>query len=454
MALLGCMNVVKAEDYLTIEDAVIQQGGFGYISIKCHLEDRPYNAFSIKFYLPEGLHIDSGKADASLTGIDNPMFSFDDGNGVDIPATFMFINMQGLTFKTNSSGLAEYELVRIYFSAETTMTEGEYPIDIFEMNLSGNNGTDYPQATPTGFNVTIETPHPRVLEDTAIDLPEDNYSYVKVEYETQTVTTADGTEDILVEKSREEGTVAEDFTVKRTIKANTWSTMCLPFNLTFDELYEIFGDDAVFAAWDTENVSNSAPWVYDATNDQLDLYFYTLDPEFDSETFDARKPFLVKTSNTINEFTVSQKYLGDFNAKTQKYTPISEFAESDLYISKTIRGKGTSYFQGVLTAGNVPENCLFISGNKFYYSTGNSTLNAFRAYFQLSQNLSDKSISQGANVGIMINDIPTYIEGISTRYVGNDDVYSVSGIKMGTTSDLNHMKPGMYIVNGKKVIVK
>ena len=54
----------------------------------------------------------------------------------------------------------------------------------------------------------------------------------------------------------------------------------------------------------------------------------------------------------------------------------------------------------------------------------------------------------------MINDIPTYIEGISTRYVGNDDVYSVSGIKMGTTSDLNHMKPGMYIVNGKKVIVK
>lgn len=448
LALLGCMNVVKAEstnDGVTIGDLVIQQGGFGYITINCTFNERSYDGLSFKFMMPKGLHFDSATADASLTGISNPMFPTEDGNNVDIPATFMFINMGGVSFNKG-----EYELAKVYFRADEDMVERDYPITITEIDLSAG-GTNY-EPTKPGFKVTVEAPHPRILKDTATELPEDNYSYIYKEYYTVTETDINGKEtDVLKERILDEGTYPEDFIVERTIKANTWSTMCLPFKLTFDELYEAFGDDAVFAAWDTEQVSNSTPWTYNKTNDQLDLYFYTLDPEYDSETFDTRKPFLVKTSKDISDFTVNQKYLGEYNESTKKYTPISEF---NIDFSKNVRGKGTSYFRGVLAAGLVPDGCLFISGNKFYYSTGQSSIKAFRAYFELSENLSNKSISQGANVGIMINDTPTYIEGISTRYVGNDDVYSVSGIKMGTTSDLNSMKPGMYIVNGKKVIIK
>ena len=457
LALLGCMNVVKAEvtnDGLTISDVVIQQGRYGYITINCNFSERSYDGCSFKFMMPKGLHFDSAKADATLTGISSPMFPLEDGNNVDIPATFMFINMGGVSFNRG-----EYELAKVYFRADEDMAEGDYPITITEMDLSAN-GVNY-EPTKPAFNVTVQAPHPRVLKDIATELPEDNYSYVKIEYETVTETDSQGNKtDVLKEKNREEGTVAEDFTVERTIKADTWSTMCLPFKMTFDEIATVFGDDVKIAIWDTENYSENSPqpYTYNSETNVLNINFFTVDfhnsdPDIIdalNEIFDTRKPFLIKTSKAYNSFTVNKKYLGDYDAKTKKYTSPSELVTE---IVKTVSLK-KNYFTGVLTAGKVPENGLFLSGNKFYYSTGNSNINAFRAYFNLSKILEPKEIDGSVNVSIFINDTPTYVEGISTRYIGNDDVYSVSGIKMGTTSDLNSMKPGMYIVNGKKVIIK
>ena len=434
LALLGCMNVVKAEstnDGVTISDVVIQQGGFGYITINCKFIGRSYDGLSFKFMMPKGLHFDSATADASLTGIGDPMFPTEDGDNVTIPATFMFINMGGVSFNKG-----EYELAKVYFHADEDMVEGEYPITITEMDLSAG-GTNY-EPTKPGFKVTVEAPHPRVLKDTATELPEENYSYVKKEYWTEQETDDQGkVTDVLHQKIVEEGTVKEDFTVERTIKANTWSTLCLPFEMTEDDIKKAFGQEVSILVNDG--------WTYDATNDVIDLLFYQAE-DYIGAGIPANTPVLIKIPNTLSEFTVSQKILESDE----------EAAAQEIDNGERGKNKKTGVFQGVLKAGDIPAGSLFFSGNKFYYSTGNSSIKAFRAYLTLADELSNKNIGvDGAvNVGIMINDTPTYIEGISTKYVGNDDVYSVSGIKMGTTSDLNTMKPGMYIVNGKKVIVK
>ena len=459
MALLGCMNVAQAKDGVTgIQDATIKQGGFGCITIKCKMEERRYNAFQIEFKLPEGLHFNQGVADYSLTGIGDPNFVMNDKKTGKDEGVFIFMNMQAAEFEKG-----EYDLVKIYFQADKEMKTGTYPITITALSLSGANGKDYSPFSPVeeqlidapeSFSVKIEEGGPRVLSDIATELPEDNYTYV-----TQEVTEYeewDEEKGKMVTKykfgPKEEITVAEDFIIERSIKADTWSTLCLPFAVTWEELNESLGNPQI-AYWDG--------WDYDQDADYIEVDYLPVDEDFfkdnkgnyintDAEgnginLFDANYPLLIKTTEDISNFTISQKII---NADEDAAS-----VEMSVKINKkTYKGS----FNGVLKAGYVPDGSLFFSGNKFYYSTGKSPIKAFRAYLTLDNELSDKSINSdgSVNMGVMINDTPTYVEGISTKRVSNDDVYSISGIKMGTESDLKSMQPGMYIVNGKKVIVK
>ena len=468
MALLGCMNVVQAKDGVTIGDVTIKQGGFGCISINCSFQTEGiyYNAFQIEFVLPKDengkqIHFNQGKADASKCGIfdNDAMFIFNDKKENKPEGSFIFMNFLGQELNHG-----DYELVKIYFKADEDMKTGTYPVTITALSLSGDDGKDYSpfntdenyQITTNDdltFNVTIVDGGPRVLSDTATKLPEDNYSYVKDTWEE----VQENGKTKYKKISSETFFVPEDFKVERTINANTWSTMCLPFKMSFAEALEAFGEDAQIAVWWVAN----NPVKYDSQNNTIDLNFLPLSKTWPEETlatyFDSRKPFLIKTSKAFSSFIVKDKYIGDYNEEKNTYTSLT-----DLDTSIKVQGafdpiSGTmsnNSFVGVFTAGKVPEGALFFSGNKFYYSTGRSDINAFRAYLILAENLNPKAIDGSANVGILINDVPTYVEGISTKSLSNDNVYSVSGINMGTESDLKHMKPGMYIVNGKKVIVK
>jgi hypothetical protein len=442
MALLGCMNVAQAKDGVTsIQDATIKQGGFGCITIKCNMQDRYYNAFQIEFKLPEGLHFNQGVADYSLTGIGDPNFVMNDKKTGKEEGVFIFMNMQAAEFEKG-----EYDLVKIYFKADKEMKVGTYPITITALSLSGSNGKDYSPFSPVeeqlidapeSFSVEITPGGPRVLSDTATELPEDNYTYVTQEVTEYEEYDEEQGKNVTKYKfgPKEEITVAEDFTIGRSIKADTWSTLCLPFPVTLTELKEALSDPEI-VYWDG--------WDCSAENDKLDLFFY----QQEVEEIDANYPLLIKTSKDFNDgFTFKEK--------------IIECDEENASVKIEV-GRGStkriSYFNGVLKAGLVPDGSLFFSGNKFYYSTGKSPIKAFRAYLTIDpkDNLQEKAIiSDGSvNVGIMINETPTYVEGISTKRVSNDDVYSISGIKMGTENDLKSMQPGMYIVNGKKVIVK
>jgi hypothetical protein len=44
------------------------------------------------------------------------------------------------------------------------------------------------------------------------------------------------------------------------------------------------------------------------------------------------------------------------------------------------------------------------------------------------------------------------IPRFSTSSTTSNDVYSISGIKVGTVENMQQLKPGIYIVNGKKII--
>ena len=208
--------------------------------------------------------------------------------------------------------------------------------------------------------------------------------------------------------------------VKRTIKKDEWSTICLPFAMDATQVKAAFGDDVLlkdFTSWSSEE------------DDEGNIVSISIG--FASATsMEANHPYLIKVSSIVNEFTVNSIDI------TPTATPKKEVG----------KGKKKGTFYGTFAANTtVPENKLFLNDNKFWYSKGSTKIKAFRGYFDLY-------------------DILTSAEEASTRIDFNFD--ETTGIKevhgnanVEGTYDLQGRKveepvKGLYIVNGHKVVIK
>ena len=103
---------------------------------------------------------------------------------------------------------------------------------------------------------------------------------------------------------------------------------------------------------------------------------------------------------------------------------------------------------GTFVAGTVvPKHSLFLSENKFYYSVGKTKMKAFRAYFTLSDVLSDVS-QAAARVHFLVEGETTGIKSVDSSKSIDNSIYDLQGRRV--------VKPGkgLYIKNGRKEVVR
>ena len=216
--------------------------------------------------------------------------------------------------------------------------------------------------------------------------------------------------------------------VKRTIKAGEWNTICLPFTMTKTQVEAVFGADVEIMKYTG----------YTAEIDMSTLIPSSLTINFEQYTMNllmplrAGTPYLIKTNvEGIESFTVD-----NVNIVTS---------------TEDVSGAETTYglpgkFKGTLVKTIVPNKCLFISDNKFYYSTGLTNIKAFRGWWEL-QAVLDEVIPLGAPVYINIGGETTKVERLTIDQM-DDNYYTLDGRLVKTPGK------GVYIKNGKKVIVK
>lgn len=235
---------------------------------------------------------------------------------------------------------------------------------------------------------------------------------------------------ILDENSTQAPTAATgvDVLVKRTIKANEWSTICLPFAMTEAQVKAAFGDDVLLK--DFNGIKS--------TTEGDDIV--GIEVKFNNVTaIEANHPYLIKVSSAISTFTVDDVDITPVN------TPIVNKNPKVIEIGEDITIVRNS-FKGTYVANTtVPNNNLFLSNNKFWYSTGSTKMKAFRAYFYFYDELSDKTAN--ARIGFNFDDDVTGIKEVH----GNANVegtYDLQGRKVEEPAK------GLYIVNGKKVVKK
>ena len=212
--------------------------------------------------------------------------------------------------------------------------------------------------------------------------------------------------------------------VNRNLKAGEWSTICLPFPVSADQVQKAFGEDVMLV-----DLTG-----YDVVKEGDDITEIKVNFETTTE-ISANHPCMIKVSSDISQFIVNGVDV------TPSDAPVVNVGTSDQ--SKSL--VGTYVAQTV-----VPANCLFLSGNKFWYSVGKTKMKAFRAYFNFADVLSSVS-NAGAKIRLMVDD--NEVSGIDHTILplGGNQLQEVFWYTLDGRHLDNPTTKGLYLYNGKKV---
>ena len=257
-------------------------------------------------------------------------------------------------------------------------------------------------------------------------------------------------------------------------KDGDWNTLVLPFNVTADELdtsnhplhgttimeLDVEGYYEGNTRYDTP-ADGRKQTGYDATTGTLNLYFkpvydYFFPPQGGLK---AGKPYLISWAKAPN---YDQADPDTRDLKNPEFTGVT-IDNTDRSVTSS---DGYVTFKGTYDRleWNTENNSILFLGTKntLYYpqpSDGNYPyINAFRAYFQLNNGLTAADVSsarmnfEGENEVNGVKEVLTP-EGVSVarnKGVKDDSWYTVNGVKLSGKPT----KAGLYIHNGKKVIIK
>lgn len=273
----------------------------------------------------------------------------------------------------------------VEFTVGSGIALGNYTVSLTNMTLIGEGRVPVADAT---FTLSVVNTHSVVLDETSTSIPD----------------TA----------------VGVNVLVKRTVKANEWSTICLPFAMTEAQVKAAFGEDVLLGDF------NDYEYV-DAT-DAIRVNFKT------ATAIEANHPYIIKVSTPVSEFTADgvdidpQEAIVDFDTSRRKNQP-RQFVGT--YVANTVLDWGT----------------LFLSDNKFWYSTGNTKMKGFRAYFNLNDLIPDFEDNYESRVSMVFgDDITTGISLSPSLSQGVGAVYDLQGRRVDEPK-----AKGIYIVNGKKI---
>lgn len=205
-------------------------------------------------------------------------------------------------------------------------------------------------------------------------------------------------------------------TLKRTFyKDGEWNTLCLPFAVA--DAKTAF-DNAELREVDTKNSNGNTIVFKKAT------------------AIEAGKPYLIKWANTSTEAV-------DFEKKFEGVTLVAAATPVE------VNNGGISFngFYKMTEARELGASVAAIgAGNKLFKVT-EGKMKGFRAAFVLS------SGAEATGYRVVIDGTATGIEDLVIDGVkANGRVYNLNGQYVGNS--LNGLQPGLYIQNGKKIVVK
>ncbi|MED9945512.1 MAG: hypothetical protein UFI53_06090 [Hallella sp.] len=263
----------------------------------------------------------------------------------------------------------------------------------------------------------------------------------------------------------------------RTMNTDKWNSLVLPISLNVGQVKSIFGDQVHISKFVGAKEDHPQRIVFDPiTADRNDP---------DAIAIEAGKLYLVKP--TADGGMPQRQAVKTFNkdgyniSVTDYYTIVgvtfkkkSEIAD-DAYSGRVMGDTGSEEYgtaQQVQFVGTyvkcfdndlIPANSYVLNGNNkggtaglWYYRTVETKTKGFRGWLQSANGQASKGIEYEINgVVDQVNGDVTAIEGIEAAQQHDANIYNLNGqlVRQGATST-EGLPSGLYIVGGKKVVVK
>lgn len=267
-------------------------------------------------------------------------------------------------------------------------SEGNYKIESDKIIWTGNSQKvsfkndqvvwDY--ATPTSIKIYVDYPVIDLAEESANNLKTLDNTYVKL---------------------------------NRTLVADKWNTLCVPFAISEEEIKANFGKGTLVEKFEAVN-GNTVNFA-------------------DATSIEAGVPYLIKPTVAGTTYTFYGK---EVSADAPKTKGNADVTFKGIYSPTDITDNGTVNAAGVTEGGKV----LFVNPG--------SKTKAFRCFFTISDNASITP----AMLKISIKGVETAINSIvmDNSNATDNAVYNLQGQRVNG----NSLTKGIYIKNGKKFAVK
>lgn len=240
------------------------------------------------------------------------------------------------------------------------------------------------------------------------------YNYIRIVGVDNISTTTDNTLDEAAVNTFE-GQNKVTVALKRSFVAGQWNTICLPFNVNAETMATLFG---TYELCTLDNVQNNV------------MNFSAVD----GGAITAGQPYLLKPSTAVAN-------------PTFKGVDIVAGEPTQVDVATGWGMKGT---YGVTTLATDGSNLFIVTGGKFMKpeTAEKAVMKGMRAYF---------IVPVGTNAKLLranLDGVETSIDAIGTddAVITDTTVYTIQGQRVGNT--LEGLPRGLYIQNGKKVLVK
>lgn len=313
---------------------------------------------------------------------------------------------------------------RLYQNSSTTISTKVGKITKIEFIGSNNSLSNYSLKKLTSMtdnNYTCTDPNYGVWEGSAKEVEFKAVAQVRA---IQIIVTILIPKEYTINETKKNNVIEDcayaNVTLQRTLSKDYWNTFCVPFALDAEQVAQYFGEGTQLRTYEGN------------CNDNI-VYFAAVD------NIEAGKPYIMKPGNAVVTNPtfegVSMVATGlDENGNPQAVGDASTVQMKGIYNHVTLVQDKTNIYIG--------------AGNKFYYPADAEAcqMNGLRAYFIVPEGTDIKKLH--AN----LDGATTSLGEIFDTEESNTPVYNLQGQCVGNS--LSTLKSGIYVQNGKKVVVK
>ena len=309
--------------------------------------------------------------------------------------------------RANEGGYAYFDNFQLFYMGDKQWYLDATNTSTFEFSTAKNTGDTY--YTPSGINRNLEG--------------DDQYKFPVI------------------------------YNIRRYFNVGKWESLILPCTLTGDQVKQTFGGD--------QEVKLSA---FDRVEGTC-VYFKTVDT--DKEGIVAGKPYIIKVGKEADIKTKNDEYTFPWgnNTMVKVKGPIYQVKG---VVPPTFTGEG-------VTTEEVTSGGYKVQFHGFYYDPGAAPTNAYVVYNDDMYHLSsDWNSFVGTSWYVTITDAQGNAKALSFSFDGDSSttaienvagqedaavqtdgfVYNLSGQRVGTRNDMSNLSSGIYVVAGKKFVVK